>query len=211
MKHWKRPLQIIVGAITTGIVIGLAVQTAMHASAPPSVSTNATPVESFNAASSDQQDPNVLAMERDIQAQERANAEKEKVRARRAAAGAKLVQSRKNILFFKQSQWSALITTNFSIFEASRKSAASAADRWVRCQICDGRGQMNFCLACGNSGTCSACGGTGQMSSDQMCPACFGTGKCFLCTGSGMMACPFCDDGLVTANQPYPPQTLTVQ
>lgn len=202
MKEWYRPLFIIASATVLGLIILLVVHSTIHAAPAPTIA----PEISYDAP-----DQTAVALERDIQAQLRARGELDNIRAKRAAAGAKMVQVRKDLLFLRQTQWSDVITTNWSKFEALRQAAATAPDHWVACHICDGRGQMNFCIVCDNSGKCAECQGTGKISSDDLCPACFGTGKCFFCTGSGMMACPFCDDGMVSANQQNPPEVLTVQ
>ncbi len=88
---------------------------------------------------------------------------------------------------------------------ALRQQAANLPTGEIRCTLCDGRGTMRSCVLCsGYKGKCVTCNGSGKLSDLEDCPTCLGDGNCFLCAGTRKMTCPFCDDGMMSANRPMP-------
>jgi CheY-like chemotaxis protein len=120
-----------------------------------------------------------------------------------AAAKAKTTEFRRQLELNTSGAWSALVGKHMGTFLELRRLAGRSASKTERCTICDGRGRLDPCLLCNGTGKCPTCRGAGRFGAE-ICPTCLGSGKCFFCFGSGSMPCPFCDDGLVYANQPKP-------
>ncbi len=139
-------------------------------------------------------------------------AAKEKEQGKRERAMSAMVQARSALAFGKYDGWRQLLAKYGPTFETLRNAAAASPEKSVACTICKGSSHLDFCIICpDNTGKCTSCTGTGKTFSDETCPACLGRGKCFLCSGTGKMTCPFCDDGRVEFNAPFPPDTLPVQ
>lgn len=118
---------------------------------------------------------------------------------------------RSTISLDHQGAWAALINSNLAVFQDLRGLAAHSHGNETHCTICDGVGRMHFCILCDhNDGKCLTCRGTGRYLGNT-CPTCRGTGKCYLCSGTGKMGCPFCDDGTIYANAPFPPRQFPVR
>jgi hypothetical protein len=106
--------------------------------------------------------------------------------------------------------WSRFINAHLPTFQALRRQALQSPFGRIQCTICNGRGQMDFCLLCNSTGKCPTCQGTGRLNNNDICPTCLGNGKCFHCFGTGKMPCPFCDDGIITAQTPTPPNLMPI-
>lgn len=132
----------------------------------------------------------------------------------RDQAAQKTHEAREQLALKSSSSWAAVIRTNWPTFQTLREKAAHSPDKKVPCTICNAKGVLDFCVACGHTGKCPACGGTGKVHGD-ICPACLGSGKCFLCFGTGKMPCPFCQSlpdikEVITPKTPNPPPEIPV-
>jgi hypothetical protein len=132
----------------------------------------------------------------------------EQARERRAQAAKLSHEVRERLLMIHQKTWATVISTNRETFAKLRYAAAHSVTGQSQCTICDGKGVLDYCILCQNTGKCPTCKGTGKLEHDDLCPTCLGTGKCYLCFGNGKMTCPFCDDGIVSAKGPPPPQFM---
>ena len=121
--------------------------------------------------------------------QDLARMEKEQSQRARAVTGTKL--SRYNLRFDHQGAWEKYVSANLPAFLALRLEAAQSPDKKVQCTICNGRGEMNFCIICNGDGKCPACHGTGKISAEDLCPACTGNGKCFFVLAPAKCPAPF--------------------
>jgi hypothetical protein len=152
----------------------------------------------------------VLAYQKENQAQLEASVQRASQQQDLADAVGRTEDFRRQLQLGAQDQWSTLIHRYLQTFDNLRKQAAESATKAVKCTVCGGRGTFNSCLICDDLGKCPTCSGRRTTSYGGICPTCQGTGKCFFCHGSGRMACPFCDDGSVYANQPMPPYEIPI-
>jgi hypothetical protein len=143
-------------------------------------------------------------------AQIEAALEQEKAQQRMAKAVAQTKDYRGMLQLRTEDAWSSFINEHRPAFHDLRREAARSTAGTVSCTICGARGVLDFCVVCGDTGKCPTCNGTGALRDGSICPTCEGNGKCFHCHGSGKMACPFCDDGLVYARQPLPPNVIPI-
>jgi len=143
-----------------------------------------------------------------LEALTRMEDEKEK----RDRATAKSMAVRAQLQATCQKAWLEVLAINEPAFKALREKAKLSPNEETPCTICDGKGNMHFCLVCRKSrGVCETCSGLGHNGYGDICPTCLGTRKCFNCFGSGKMLCPFCNDGTISANGPLPPPTMPVR
>jgi DnaJ-class molecular chaperone len=118
---------------------------------------------------------------------------------------------RQDIEMNRRALWTRLISAHTKTFLALRQQAALSPKGEARCTLCDGRGTIDPCVLCADRhGRCVSCNGTGKLKVDEYCPACLGSGNCFLCAGTRKMTCPFCDDGIITANRPMPSERMPI-
>jgi len=148
------------------------------------------------------------AYERQTQARIAEMSAMETRRSMQAQAAARSTQARFALQAQRQPVWLAVINTNAQAFHELRKTATAAKSRTAQCTLCDGVGLMQYCILCGHRGKCVSCNGSGKMFGTEVCPACLGTGKCHVCFGMGKMPCPFCDDGVIKGDTPFPPSTM---
>lgn len=184
-------------------LVGGCSKVAGTASSPATAATaSATPSPAANDA--------VLAYQEENQAQLEAATKRANQQQDLAEAVERTPEFRKALQSKLHNQWSTLIHKYLPTFDDLKKQAAESDTKTVQCTICDGRGEFNSCLVCNDLGKCPTCLGKRTLSYGSVCPTCEGTGKCFFCQGSGKMACPFCDDGSVYANQPKPPYEIPI-
>lgn len=162
------------------------------------------------SAESPSESNEIIAYKKENQAILKAADQRQEEQERMARAVARTRQYRWRVQYTDGDAWSKFINQHIQVFRMLRQDATQSSTETVHCTICDGRGQVDFCVACKDTGKCPTCGGTGTLPVGEICPTCQGNGKCFLCHGAGKMACPFCDDGLVYANQPDPPDKLPI-
>lgn len=148
-------------------------------------------------------DPAVAAYEEQNRAQLERALQRQRDASPIAAAKAKTTEFRRQLELNTSGAWSALVGKHMAAFLELRRLAGRSASKTERCTICEGHGRLDSCILCNGTGKCPTCHGTGRFGAE-ICPTCLGRGKCFFCFGSGSMPCPFCDDGLVYANQPKP-------
>jgi hypothetical protein len=117
---------------------------------------------------------------------------------------------RQHLQLDREADWLALLRKKEPIFLSLKQKAAHSPSGTVSCTICPGSGQMKLCVMCASTGVCPTCSGEEKIGDHLICPTCQGTGKCFVCAGSGQMHCPFCDDGQVHADQPFPPDEIPI-
>ena len=140
-----------------------------------------------------------------LEALTRMEDEKEK----RDLAASKSLDARAKLLADCQDSWAKVMATNQPAFLDLREKAKHSPLEETPCTLCDGKGNMHFCLVCPkNRGVCQACSGLGHNGYGDLCPACLGKRKCFNCFGSGKMLCPFCNDGTISAKGPLPPARM---
>ena len=131
-------------------------------------------------------------------------------RQKRDAAAAKKFAVREQEQIANQPAWARLLSTNWATYQKIRAQAVSSKEGTAFCTICNGHSKLDSCILCGGTGKCPTCGGTGHLRDGDVCPNCLGSGKCYLCGGTGKMVCPFCDDGLVYASLPPPPNLIPI-
>jgi hypothetical protein len=121
---------------------------------------------------------------------------------KRQKALLQMEQTRNLIQARARSAYELVARTNSEKFAALVAGGRAGNLDRVTCTICNGSGNLPFCLVCNNKGVCPSCNGAGQVLGD-ICAACLGKGKCFVCSGSTHMQCVFCDDGIITINHDH--------
>jgi CheY-like chemotaxis protein len=148
------------------------------------------------------------ALERDKQTYAANLSRQEAERQKRDQAAARTAEVREQLQYARQASWSQVLSTNWQVYQDLRTRASASHGGTTHCTICNGVGQMDFCILCEGSGKCPTCGGAGKLSNGELCSNCLGNRKCYLCGGTGKMVCPFCDDGVVYKKLPLPPNLL---
>lgn len=194
------------------IALLLVVAIANQKASAPTTAAASMVVEVPEPTSPEEQQARAVAYEQLTQGHVRELARMAEDQRKRDQAAVAMKYSRDNLQAKSQSGWTELLVTNAAAFQTLRSLAARSPNGRTPCTLCDGKGYQSYCLLCpADKGRCVTCRGTGKVFVDEYCPTCLGARKCFLCYGSGKMACPFCDDGMITLDWPPPPAKMPVE
>ena len=121
------------------------------------------------------------------------------------AAAEKMIESRRQAQVAAYPAWKQILASHQAAYAELQARARQAPHGETPCTLCDGTSYMPCAMCLAHDGHCVTCRGTGHLRPDTLCPTCVGNGKCYLCSGSGKMFCPFCNDGMIEAHRPPPP------